>query len=62
MLVPRSHAKYESLGVNSCGALGLFLCKNSQLVDMIEKVTPEKILLECGYPNSADLKFTEYDY
>lgn len=62
MLVPRSHAKYESLGVNSCGVLGLFLCKNSQLVDMIEKVTPEKILLECGYPNSVDIKFTEYDY
>lgn len=62
MLVPRSHAKYESLGVNSCGVLGLFLCKNSELVQLVEDVTPESILLKCGYPNSLDVTFTEYDY
>lgn len=62
MLVPRSHSKFKSLGVNSCGVIGLFLCKNSELASMVEDETPEHILLQCGYPNSVEKNYTEYDY
>ncbi|KAG2732597.1 hypothetical protein G9P44_005014 [Scheffersomyces stipitis] len=63
MIVPRSNGKYKnSLGINSCGVLGLFLCKNEEILDLVKKDGPETILQHCGFPNTAGQGSDEYHY
>ncbi|CUM68483.1 uncharacterized protein PRCAT00006208001 [Priceomyces carsonii] len=62
MLVPRSCGKYKELGINSCGAIGLFLCKNEELFNMIKEDGPEAILEQVGFPNTSGEDATEYHY
>lgn len=72
MLVPRSKSVYTAriaegepeltLGINSCGFLGLILVKNEALKQLVLKVSPEAILQELGFPNTAGKKSDEYDY
>ncbi|CAK7913119.1 diadenosine 5',5'''-P1,P4-tetraphosphate phosphorylase 2 [[Candida] anglica] len=62
MLVPRSHAKYEDLGINSCGYAGLILCKNEELHSLVTKVSPVAILDACGFPNTKKDHSDEYKY
>lgn len=65
-LIPRSRTQAESLeiGFNAVGYAGLVLVKKE---DVFQKITekPELIndvLLECGFPNTAGTKPTEYHY
>lgn len=63
MLVPRSNGLYKnSLGINSCGAMGLFLCKSQELLDLIKHDGPENLLSEVGFPNTAGQPTDEYHY
>lgn len=65
-VVPRSSTKAKSLqiGFNATGYAGLILVKTQEAYDQIMQV-PHKIdeaLLECGFPNSAGKKQTQYSY
>lgn len=63
MLVPRSSGKFKGeLGINSCGFMGLFLCKNNRLVDLVKSEGPETVLSSIGFPNTAGEKSDEYHY
>lgn len=63
MLVPRSAGKFKNeLGINSCGFMGLFLCKNAHLVDLVKSEGPENILGAVGFPNTAGETSDEYHY
>lgn len=63
MLVPRSVGKYkDQLGINSCGVMGLILCKNKQLVDLVKTDGPDAVLLGVGFPNTAGEPTDEYHY
>lgn len=63
MVVPRASGKYKDvLGVNSCGTMGLFLCKNAQLVTLVKEAGPINILKELGFPSVHGLAGTEYQY
>lgn len=65
-LVPRSSTKARSMevGFNSTGYAGLILVKTQEAYDLIEQ-DPHRVdqaLLECGFPNTAGKKSTEYNY
>lgn len=62
MLVPRSKSKHDSLGVNSCGMMGLVLCKNEAVVTMVKLTGFENILKDVGYPNTSGKALDEYCY
>lgn len=63
MLVPRSAGSYEGkFGVNSCGAMGLFLCKNQDLYDLVKKEGWDKIQTAIGFPSTAGQGSDEYHY
>ncbi|EMG48060.1 hypothetical protein G210_1433 [Candida maltosa Xu316] len=63
LMVPRSQGKYEDkIGINSCGFQGLFLCKNEELLKLVESEGPLTILGKVGLPNSSNKTQTEYDY
>lgn len=62
MIVPRSSGKYKDLGINSCGVVGLFLCKNNEMLKIVKEDTPITILKEVGFPSTAGEKGDEYDY
>ncbi|ODV77676.1 ATP adenylyltransferase [Suhomyces tanzawaensis NRRL Y-17324] len=62
MLVPRSSGKFQDLGINSCGFMGLVLCKNEQLLNMVQDTGPEVILQLCAFPTTAGLGSDEYHY
>lgn len=63
MMVPRSTGSYnDSMGINSCGFMGLFLCKNKELQDLVKKEGPASILEKCGFPNTAGEGTDEYHY
>ena len=63
MVVPRKLGVYhEKLGLNSCGMLGLFLCKNTQLHDLVKDDGPEQILAEVCFPSTAGQKSDDYHY
>ena len=44
MIIPRSHAKYESISINSLGFAGALLVKNEQQLNLLKQVKPLKIL------------------
>ncbi|QLQ78685.1 hypothetical protein HG537_0B00350 [Torulaspora globosa] len=65
-VVPRSSTRAKSLqiGFNATGYAGLILVKTQEAYDEILQV-PHKIdeaLLECGFPNTAGKKQTQYSY
>lgn len=63
MIVPRASGKFKDVyGVNSCGTMGLFLCKNSELVKLVKETGPSNILKELGFPNVHGQGSTEYQY
>lgn len=62
MLIPRSGGKYKELGVNSCGYLGLVLCKNPKLVNLVTETGFEHILGALSFPNTTGLAIDEYHY
>lgn len=63
MLIPRSSGKFqESLGINSCGYMGLILCKNNSLLDLVKSEGPAAILKSVGFPSTAGQKSDEYHY
>lgn len=63
MLIPRSSGKYEDImGINSCGFMGLFLCKNDELFDMVKENGPENILKSIGFPNTSERPSADYHY
>ncbi|KAK6456343.1 5',5'''-P-1,P-4-tetraphosphate phosphorylase [Scheffersomyces xylosifermentans] len=63
MIVPRRSALYKmKLGINSCGVVGLVLCKNEELFDLVKADGPENILKEVGFPNTAGQGSDEYHY
>lgn len=63
MLVPRSNGVYKNtIGVNSCGYVGLFLCKNEETQSLVNSDGPFKILESCGFPNTAGEPVDEYHY
>lgn len=63
MLIPRSKAKFQgSLGINSCGYMGLILCKNASLVGLVKSEGPLEILSSVGFPSTAGQKSDEYHY
>lgn len=65
-VVPRSNtlAKKLDIGFNSTGYAGLVLVKKQEVYDQIQQDPHliDEALLECGFPNSAGKKRTEYDY
>lgn len=65
-LVPRSNTKAECLdiGFNATGYAGLILVKTPEVYNTIQE-EPHRLdqaLLECGFPNTAGQKSTEYNY
>ncbi|EGV64293.1 bifunctional AP-4-A phosphorylase/ADP sulfurylase [Yamadazyma tenuis] len=62
MVVPRSHGKYEDLGINSCGILGLFLFKSDDLLARVKESTPQKVWQDVGFPNTFGQPSDEYHY
>lgn len=63
MIVPRSSGKYKDIfGINSCGMMGLFLCKDAELVNVVKETGPLNILKELGFPNVHGQASTEYHY
>ncbi|GEQ66901.1 hypothetical protein JCM33374_g564 [Metschnikowia sp. JCM 33374] len=62
MLVPRREAKYEGIGINSCGFMGLILCKNDDVSDLMKQKGFENILSQVGFPNTSGCTSDEYHY
>lgn len=63
MLVPRSSAKFdETLGINSCGVLGLILSKNDGTTALIKSTGFMSILEAVGFPKTAGEASNEYMY
>lgn len=62
MIVPRRYGKYQDLGINSCGILGLFLFKNDDLLNMVKKDNPKKVWEYVGFPNTSGQGTDEYHY
>lgn len=62
LMVPRSRSDYKELGFNSCGALGLILCKNNDLLQLVKEDGPLKILESVTFPSTAGQKSDEYSY
>lgn len=63
MLVPRSKGKFnDMLGINSCGFMGLLLCKNSDQIALVKSKGPETILGSVGFPGTSGQKTDEYHY
>lgn len=63
MLVPRSSGKFqESLGINSCGFMGLILCKNISLAKLVKSEGPAAILGSVGFPSTVGQESDEYHY
>ncbi|KAK6197971.1 5',5'''-P-1,P-4-tetraphosphate phosphorylase [Scheffersomyces amazonensis] len=63
LMVPRSHAKYKNqLGINSCGVIGLILCKDDQLLSLAKNDGPLSILEYIGFPNTHGQSTDEYNY
>lgn len=63
MLMPRSSGDYEGkLGVNSCGVMGLYLCKNQELYDIVKSDGWQKIQKTVGFPSTAGEGTDEYHY
>lgn len=62
LMVPRSHSHYKNLGINSCGVLGLILCKNKDLFSMVKQDGAINVLKDVCFPSTAGQKSDEYDY
>lgn len=62
MIVPRANGCYKDLGVNSCGILGLLLCKNEELFNLVKTDGPAEIFKSVGFPNTSGQKSDEYHY
>ena len=63
LMIPRSSGKYkDQIGINSCGFQGLILCKNEELLNLVEKVGPMNILREVGFSNNIDTSSQEIQY
>jgi ATP adenylyltransferase len=62
LMVPRSKAKYNDLGINSCGVLGLVLCKNSELLAMVKETGFSAVMENVGFPSTAGQTTDEYHY
>lgn len=63
MLVPRSNGVYKNtIGINSCGYVGLLLCKNEETQSLVNNDGPLTILQECGFPNTSGDPVDEYHY
>lgn len=63
MVVPRKHGVYhDKLGLNSCGMMGLFLCKNPELRELVKEDGPEQVLADVCFPSTAGQKSDEYHY
>lgn len=62
LMVPRSKASYKNLGINSCGAMGLILCKNNDLLQMVKEDSVLTVLTDVCFPSSAGQKSDEYSY
>ncbi|KAK6462734.1 5',5'''-P-1,P-4-tetraphosphate phosphorylase [Scheffersomyces coipomensis] len=63
LMVPRSNGKYkDKLGINSCGIIGLILCKDDELLQLVKNDGPLAILEAIGYPNTHGQSSDEYNY
>lgn len=63
MLVPRSTGKFDQiLGINSCGVMGLILCKDEELANLVRTTGPEIVLEAIGLPNTSGKPSDEYNY
>lgn len=63
MMVPRSNSKFDELvGINSCGYMGLILCKNSQILDTVKDNGILSILTNVSCPTHFGRTSDEYDY
>ncbi|SCU98788.1 LAME_0G00562g1_1 [Lachancea meyersii CBS 8951] len=65
-LVPRSQSKSNELdiGFNATGYAGLVLVKHEEVWNKIleEPQVVNRLMLECGFPNTAGVSATEYHY
>lgn len=62
-LIPRSVGKFQDkIGINSCGFMGLILCKDQDLLDVVYKEGATNILQSCGFPNIKGQSSDEYHY
>lgn len=62
MLVPRSAAKFDDIGINSCGYMGLVLCKNDKIAKEMKERGFENVLSAVGFPNTTGSKSNEFQY
>lgn len=63
MIVPRSNAKYKDIvGINSCGYMGLVLCKNEKILNFVKEDGILNILGDLGFENRHGLPTDEYQY
>lgn len=63
MMIPRRSSKYkEKIGINSCGVLGLVLCKNEELLDLVKTDGCLEVIKGVCFENTSGLAETDYDY
>lgn len=52
MMIPRRKAKFKNLiGINSCGYMGLILCKNSDIFEHVRRIGVLRILGTLAFPS-----------
>lgn len=63
MMVPRTKSKFGcTVGINSCGYMGLVLCKNHKIYEEVRKNGIFNILAEIGCPSRYGQVSSEYHY
>lgn len=54
MMIPRRKAKFKNLiGINSCGYMGLILCKNSDIFEHVRRIGVLRILGTLAFPSCS---------
>ncbi|KAG7662121.1 APA2 [[Candida] subhashii] len=62
MMIPRRSSKYKQIGINSCGVLGLILCKNEELLDLVKSDGCLEVTKGVCFENTSGKAETDYDY
>lgn len=64
MVVPRHRNNYKDgkFGLNSCGFMGLFLCREKEHLEMCKEIGPHVILSDLGFPRVEHDHSEEFKY
>lgn len=63
MMIPRSQGKFDDvIGINSCGYMGMILCKDHVVYEGVKQSGILNVLHTVGCPSQYGKPSTEYDY